>query len=680
MVSGQSRRRSERSRGCWRRNVYSSALVCLLFTLAAAHAARAQEKEKDLDKVLALSLTDLLNLRVETVLKQPGTINQVPATVRVITADQIQERGYFTLEDALADLPGFQFRNIQGFNSYVFLRGAPSQNNKILVLVDGIQINELNSGGFYAGGQFNLASVQQIEVAYGPASCLYGTNAVSGVVNLITRAPESSKGGQIGLLAGNFDTHSVDFRYGTHAPDGRLGFTLSGMYKHSDKSDLRGSKGDGNWTDNLDNFETDASFDGRVRAGDFTLGFNVQDKDTSYATAQRTADAPLSDHGVNWHIQFLNGWATYTYDKKKAWSLRSTAYYRNTTVPRDTIPIIELPTADSPGRQFRWYRPGHLIGDETRLHWTPALRWSFSLGLVLERERLSETFSITESSSANERPPAPPDPSALTNELLSLYAQAQIPLSKTLDLFAGLRHDDSSYYGTVDTPRLGLVFNRGKLTARVLYMDAFRAPKPWDFTNGVGNPDLKPETMRSYEISGAWSFSQHLRLDVSAFHNHLHGLLTRTGQADWRWINAGELNTDGLEIVLEHRRGALKTFVTYSYTDSRDERGGRVPEIALHGATAGVAYAVSRAFVADLRCRYLGDRINPAIIPATGNNRIGDALVLNTTSSLMLPWGLRLRLSIDNLTNVAYYHPSNLPPSRYRQPERSFRLKVEYAF
>jgi len=64
------------------------------------------------------------------------------------------ENGYFTLEEALSFLPGFQFRNIQGINSYVFQRGIPNQNNLTLVLVDGMQINELNSGGFYAGGQY----------------------------------------------------------------------------------------------------------------------------------------------------------------------------------------------------------------------------------------------------------------------------------------------------------------------------------------------------------------------------------------------------------------------------------------------------------------------------------------------------------------------------------------------
>ncbi len=182
-----------------------------------------------------------------------------------------------------------------------------------------------------------------------------------------------------------------------------------------------------------------------------------------------------------------------SYDRHETWSFRSTAYYRNTTVPDDTIPIIELPTEDSAGRQYRYYRPNSLIGNETQFRWTPDPRWRFSFGLVLEQERLAETISITESAAADVQPPAPADPNMLKNRLISVYAQSQISLSKTIDLFLGVRHDDSNYYGAVTTPRLGFVFNRGKLTAKILYMQAFRAPKPWDYTNGSGNPNLKPE-------------------------------------------------------------------------------------------------------------------------------------------------------------------------------------------
>ena len=105
-------------------------------------------QQKELDELLDLSMEELTNIQVITALKIPQKIQQVPATVRIITAEEIKNRGYLKLEDALSDLPGMQFRKINGYNSYVFMRGVPNQNNLMLVLIDGIQINELNSGGF----------------------------------------------------------------------------------------------------------------------------------------------------------------------------------------------------------------------------------------------------------------------------------------------------------------------------------------------------------------------------------------------------------------------------------------------------------------------------------------------------------------------------------------------------
>ena len=644
-----------------------------------------QAQEKSLDELLALNMTELLDLKVVSALKRPETINKIPATVHVITAEQIRDNGYFTLEDALADLPGFQFRNILGFNSYVFIRGVPNQNNKILLLLDGIQANELNSGGFYAGGHFNLTNVDRIEVVYGPASALYGTNAISGIISIITRDPKDAKGGRAGVLAGNFRTRLADFRYGTYDKKAEFGFSVSAMVKKSEKADLKGKAGDDNWTAAMENFENDASFDGRVRYKNFSAGFMLQDKDTSYATAQVGTVGqgliPVSDHGVNWHIRFLHVWAAYVYDRPKTWSIHSTAYFRNATVPDDTIPIIELPTEDSPGRQYRYYRPNDLVGNETQFRWAPDPRWRFSFGLVLEQERLAETISITESSAADARPPAPTDPNMLNNRLISVYAQSQTSIFKSADIFIGVRHDDSSYYGAVTTPRLGFVFNRGKLTAKVLYMQAFRAPKPWDYTDGSGNPNLRPEKIYSLEAVGGWSFSPFVRFDLSIYHNRLSNLLTRVNEGDsWWWDNGGALTTDGYEAGLEYRRGRLKAYMNYTHTESKDDRNDQVPEIALHGGNAGILYAFTPRLRLSFRGQYLGERKNSKIIPATGNDRIDAVFILHAILTFSLPQGIDFQFVVNNLLDAVYYHPSILPPSRYRQPQRSFRLNVGYSF
>ncbi len=343
---------------------------------------------------LALDLSELLDLKVVSALKSPETIPRTPATVRVITSEQIRDNGCLTLEDALADLPGFQFRNILGFNSYSFIRGVPGQNNKILLLVDGLQINELNSGGFYGGGQFNLAEVERIEVIYGPASALYGTNALSGIINIVTRDPRAGSRGRVSAGLGTFGARLADARYGYYDKNADFGFTAAAMLKRNEKADLAGAAGDFNWTEDIENFENDAAVQARVHFKDFEAGFLLQDENASRATVEKTAgedlSIPWSDHGVNWHVRFINVWARYSYEKKKNWSFRNTAYYRNSTVR--TIPFRKSvsATSDSPGRQFRCYRPNSLIGNETQVQWAPDPRWRFSAGLVLERERLQE--------------------------------------------------------------------------------------------------------------------------------------------------------------------------------------------------------------------------------------------------------------------------------------------------
>jgi outer membrane receptor for ferrienterochelin and colicins len=646
---------------------------------------RLQAQKKSLDELLDLETSDLVNLKVVAALKSPETISKVPATVRVITAQEIRDNGYLTLEDALADLPGLQFRNIQGFNSYVFMRGAPGQNNKILLLVDGIQINELNSGGFYAGGQFNLTNVERIEVVYGPASALYGTNAVSGIISVITRDPKDSPGGRVSVEAGNFGARTVDLRYAFYDKNNDVGFSVSSLYRQNGKGDLRGAAGDFNWTGSMDNYENDVAADARFRYKDFSAGMILQDKDTSYATAQVTASPAafpqVSDHGVNWHIRFLNTWLAYSYDKAKTWSLRSTLYYRDSTVPDDTIPVIELPSETSPGRQYRYYRPNHSFGSETRFSWFPGPRWRFSAGLVLEQESLAKAISITTSVAANVRPPAPPDPEMMRNRLFSVYVQSQTSLSKDLDFFLGVRQDHSSYYGNVTTPQLALVLNRGKLNAKLIYGRAFRAPKPWDYTNGLGDPDLKPEKSYSFEAAGGWSFSPRLRFDLSVYHNRLTNLLTREFEGDsYRWTNSGTLTTDGCETSLEYRRGRVKTYLNYTFTKSLDAQHRQVAEIAPHGGNVGGAFALTRSLRVSLRGQYLGERENPKIIPATGNDRIDRAFVLHSALSQKLPHGLDLQFAVNNLLDSVYYHPSNLPPSRYRQQQRTFRLSMGYSF
>jgi outer membrane cobalamin receptor len=632
------------------------------------------------ENVLNMSLADLMNVKVVTASKTQQSIKDVAATVHVITAEQIRDRAYFTLEEALSDLPGFQFRNILGFNSYVFMRGAPNQNNLILLMVDGVQINELNSGGFYAGGQFILSDVEQIEVVYGPASALYGTNAVSGIINIITKKPDG-KSGHVSLLGGNFNTGMLDFNFKNFMASKDVGYSFSGQYKTTGKADLAGVKGDNNWTDNMDNFENDLSLSVRAEVKSFSAGIDYQEKRSSMTTNTKSLDDIYLDRNSLWDIMFLNAYVKYANNIHEKWYLNSSFYYRNATVKPNTINAVIKASDSTSGNQIGYYRPNQLFGIENQCKFKPSDRIFIICGIIGEAEDLSNGFSITNSNSQYDTPPVPSRPSMINNYLFSYYSQINYTVFEQLTFNGGIRHDFSNYYGQVFIPRIGLVYNLKKLSVKALYNEAFRSPKPWDYKYGTGNSNLKPEKMKSLEFCLSYLIMKDLNIGGSVYFNSIKDMLTKetTSSID-RWINKDILNTTGFELYGNYIAGNFDVYANYTFNNSYDQDDVLIPEISMNTANAGITYSYGQIFKINLRANYLGTRKNPSIIPSTGNDIIGDALIFSGCISYLGLNNFNLQFKMNNILNQEYYHPSNRFNGRYRQPQRTFSIIATYNF
>ncbi len=633
------------------------------------------------EDILKMSFNDLMNIQVVSGSKIQQKIGDVAATVRVITAEQIRDRSYFTLEEALSDLPGFQFRNIVGFNSYVFMRGATSQNNLILVLVDGVQMNELNSGGFYAGGQFNLSDVQQIEVVYGPASALYGTNAVSGVINVITKKPDGQSRGHVSLLGGNFKTGLADFNLQNLIQEKDLSYSISGMVKTSEKANLRGVQSDYNWSDAMENFENDLSLSAKMNMDGFQAGMLYQEKVTSNTTYRLNNRDGYLDKNSRWDIGFLNSYLKYVYDKQEHWTWSSQLYYRNTTLKPNTIFGIVKATDTTAGKQIGYYRPNQLVGMENQFNFIIGDHLFLVTGIVGEVEHLAKGFSITESNSQDVAPPIPIKPEMLYNFLGSYYVQGNWKISSSLSFVGGWRQDFSSYYGQVFTPRAGLILNQNHFTAKLIFDKAFRAPKPWDYTSGLGNPMLDPEKMQSIEFDFSYNSSKNFTLGTSFYMNKILDKLTKdVVLSNYRWVNQGELNTIGIELYSTLKVKGCMIDANYTYNHSVNQNQDFIPEIAMHSANASITIPLMKEFHINLRTNYLGSRSNPTTIIATGNNQIDQALLLHGAITYLGLKNFDFQLKLNNILNTEYYHPSNLFDGRYRQPQRTVLFKTVYHF
>ena len=183
---------------------------------------------------------------VSSVSKTPESLREAPATVTLITAEEIQRRGYRDLDALFDDLSGFNISRSNGVTySNIYTRGYRSdETNRTMFLIDGVEENDLWSNTVYWSRQFPISNVERVEVIYGPASTMYGANAFAGVVNIITKTPESliREGRNLALQAdltfGAFGTGVLEATAAGQTSTGSLRWMITARMFQSDEPDL----------------------------------------------------------------------------------------------------------------------------------------------------------------------------------------------------------------------------------------------------------------------------------------------------------------------------------------------------------------------------------------------------------------------------------------------------------
>jgi iron complex outermembrane receptor protein len=217
-----------------RRKIATSALL-LTFAMP-VHAALAPAHD-----LVELSLEELANIRVTSVSKRSEPLANAPASIFVITGDDIRRSGATTLPEAMRLAPNLQVARVDARNYAITGRGFNSPfANKLLVLIDGRAVySPLFSGVFWDAQDVVLEDVERIEVISGPGATLWGANAVNGVINVITRGAAETQGALAAAGAGRNERNGV-LRYGGALDNGGH-YRVYG--KHADNDDLRRADG-----------------------------------------------------------------------------------------------------------------------------------------------------------------------------------------------------------------------------------------------------------------------------------------------------------------------------------------------------------------------------------------------------------------------------------------------------
>ena len=490
---------------------------------------------------------------VVTATRIPTPELQVASSITVVSADDIADRQIQTLPDLLKLVPGLNVVQTGGAGGQtsVFMRGTNSNHTK--VLVDGIDVSDPSSGAFDFG-QFLTQDIQKVEILRGPQSGLYGSDAIGGVINVITKSGSGPAQFGASVEAGSVDTFnqngsmsgSVDgFRYAAnleHYHAGEMPVTPLDLL-------APGERRIDDYYDNL----TGSTKLGLDVTDQFDLGLVARYSDThlrltgdDYDTTPATPDSSQSENDTH-------------------------QYYARATAHLTAFMGLLEQTVGAAYSNIRSYDsspdnpPGDFFGDRVKFDWQGNWRMMAGQKLVLGAEHERDEIAV---------------PLSAATSTSSGYAELQSEFGGGLFSTLSLRYDDNDRFGGETTYRVApayVIEDTGtKLKASV--GSGFKAPtldqlyQNFPDFGFYANPNLRPESSTGYDLGFEQALALNvIRFGVTLFRNDIKNLIT--DNADFSsYANIGRAVTEGAESFLAYQPSRNLTWrLDYTFTQATDE-------------------------------------------------------------------------------------------------------------
>ncbi len=652
----------------------------------------AQPSEED---DLALAYGDKSTVTIATGSKQP--ITRAPSASTVITSRDIEAMGATDLDQALEAVPGLHVSksHIASKTIYSFRGIHTLENSQVLMLVNGIPITNVFQGdrGQIWGGM-PLENVARIEVIRGPGSALYGADAFSGVINVITKTAADINGSEFGLRHGSFNTNDAYMQYG-----GKLGSLDSAFYLRNGNSD--GQKGiiqkDAVSASGPINEERKA-LDARADLSNETWRFRTAYQQRKLAAGGGVAGALDPNARVSENRLYLDmsyeqaNWAP-------NWDVSGVAGYYDIK-QKQPDPYFTLFPAGTPGFPNGMIgSPGH---SERHEHvsisavYTGFEKHRVRVGTGYKQDDLysaTESKNFTATFAPNGNPPVVVDATgnpALVyllphkRNLSYMYAQDEWIVVKDWTLTAGLRHDSYSDFGGTTNPRLALVWDAAyNVVIKMMHGEAFRSPtfvEQYAINNPVqsGSPDIKPETMKTDELALAWQPSSDLQTNLNFFRYRMRNIIQLVAA---RMQNVGDQTGRGMEAEATYdASNKLRLTGNLSLQHSYDTVTGKDAGLAPHRRLfSRVDWRFSPLWQFGTTVNHVADRVRE---PADTRAKIPDYTTVDLNLRReKIAGNLDARAMVMNLFNRDAREPSfySVPglQSDLPLPGRSFYIQLQ---
>ena len=630
-------------------------LIPIVMVIAACTARAVQGQATVRDTV---ELEDL----VATATRVPLSRGSLTAAVTVISGDDLADRGVRFVSDALRDIPGAAIVPVGSYGGVtsLFLRGGESDYVKILV--DGVALN-------LPGGAYNLANlttdnVDRIEVVRGPTSVLYGSDAVTGVVQIFTKRGRPGIDAAVNATAGTFRSTAIGGRISGADGDGRVNYALAGSRFTTNGTAAFNSV----YASTVGSGVFRAALDGQTHA---TLTARFDDN---------TVHFPTDGTGVPSDSN------QFSFDQSWALSLEFTRQLGSAvegllTVTRYAVDggFDDRPdhSADTVGYAFASTRAFEVVRQsiDARVNVFATRPLSITAGTTLDFDRERQSGDATSNFGAGvEREQS--EPVDATRRNLGVYAQVLLEFSFPASLHLGMRLDENDTFGSFFTYRAGAVYRVGRETRlRASIGTGFKAPTfaehfadaPFE----VGNPSLEPERSIGWEVGAehrAWGGRMVVWADYfdQRFRDLVQYVFAEPGVPTYR--NLPQALARGVEAGISVAPGAgVTASAQYTYLHSETTDAGANP-------APGTAFELGRPLV----------RRPAHAVQLAGSARLGRG---SRVSLRVNHVGARDDLAFENFASVRVELPSyttleasgmvEILSSRPGRPGLSAHLRIE---
>ncbi len=501
----------------------------------------------------------IINEVIVTAFRLPSTVKQTGSSIWIVSEEEIRRRQYIQMTEALLLVPGVTINQNGAFGGQASARIRGASSDHTLVLVDGIVVNDMTSpGGSFDFGSMDVSDIQRIEVLKGPQSTLWGTDAIGGVINIVSKDPGEELSVNFNIRAGNFGTKQ--YQGGVSAGNEFGDFRISYNDLRSDGIS-KADKNDGNPEEDAFDTQTVSAKAAVNLPGDARLQFNyrstaattefdsfglvtgVQDGDEKSETDQTVAQIALVFSAFEDRLQ-------------------NTIRYSKTDIERDNF-SNGLPSFSATGERKVIQYQGNLT--------------------ITGSQKL--TFGYENEDAKNETADS-------SNE--GLYALYQVNPTDDVTLSAGLRQDDHDSFGKETVGRVSAAWHvRDDVNLRASWGEGFKAPTIFQttfFCCGASGPntDLAAETSEAFDIGVDWQLpGGESTVSLTYFEQDTENLITFSF-AVGGYENIRQAESKGVELGFDYRfTEALSVSTNLAYIDSVDGTGQ--PLIRLPEVTADVA-------------------------------------------------------------------------------------------